>query len=69
MLVRGESKNDQPDVDAIKTGDLLLLNYSVSRKCVRFRRTDCKTYHDGARHVSPSLFHPMKSVMLPSRQP
>ena len=69
MLVRGEGTNDQPEVDAMKTGDLLLLIFSVSRNSVRCRRTDCKTYPDGARHVSPSLFHPMKSVMLPSRQP
>ena len=69
MLVRGESKNVQPEVDAKETGDLLLLIFSVSRKSVRCRRTDGKTYLDGARHVSPSLFHPMKSEMLPSRQP
>ena len=69
MLVCGEGKNDQPEVDAKKTGDLLLLISSFQWKSVRCRRTDFRTYPDGARHVSPSLFHPMKSVMLPSGQP
>ena len=52
----GEGKNDQNEVDAKKTGDLLLLIYSVSLKNVRFRRTDCKTYLDGARPMSLPLF-------------